>query len=123
MCIRTFGICRTGVMLLGVTLSACASTPLRPTFSPTNPAEITTTETLYSGSTLMRRVNGIACESGRRKEGEPTANAKALVLIKEDAASLGATGIYKLRFREQGLISKCFFRRGVRATGIAFHRT
>lgn len=97
-------------------LCGCGSAARFSDLAPTDPATIQLTETLISGSILLRRADGKSCGPPEVRQDE------AVARMKQDAASIGATGLYKVRFRELGIIDGCLLRPAVRASGMAFHR-
>jgi hypothetical protein len=113
-----------GLIIFGMIVSACGSPrPMQaPIAAPTDQNTIEVRRSLLSGSVLLGRVSGIACASGGEVVARPVLREAALALAKQEAASIGATGLYRVRYIRQGLISECFLRDGLRATGLAFRR-
>lgn len=103
------------VIIFALAGTGCAArAQMEPLFTPTDPAAIYTTETLIAGTVRLGGVEGFVCS----REGITVADAEALAMIRQRAASLGATGIYKLRYHSVGLF-QCGFQSGRRYTGIA----
>src|SRR5690606_34171767 len=87
------GICRMRShlgLVSGLFLSACGSVDL-PTFPPTDPETIEIRPAMLAGSVLMRRVEGVSCNRS-------APHAEALASAKRDAAGIGATAIYRVRY-------------------------
>lgn len=81
-------------------------------------AGVTVAPDLPLHASIMQRVSAMICADSFIA---PTpANADALKALQDEAAAIGAAGIYKVKYAQTGLLDRCGILPGVEATAIAY---
>ncbi len=105
--------------IVGGMASGCASPSIeRVTFPPTDKASLVTTDQLLTGAVLQGRVEGLSCQKGPFDK-LPSQD-DATDRMREEAASIGATGIYHVRYLKGGISLSPHCWQSVTAVGIAY---
>jgi hypothetical protein len=99
-------------------LAGCAASIPKKSYAPTDPNAIKVVNDLPNNAELLQRVEATACSSN--PIGKAPGAGLVLADLKKQAAQIGATGIYKVRYSATGLLQKCVTLPGRMATGIAF---
>jgi len=98
-------------------LAGCAAGIPKKSYAPTDPNTIKVVKDLPVNAELLQRVTATACSSN--PIGSAPSTAVVLADLKKQAAQIGATGIYKVRYSATGLLQKCVTLPGRMATGLA----
>ena len=91
-----------------------------PRYPPVARKSVTLTDDLLVGSVLMGGVEGLSCQRAPFDK-EPSKD-DALDQMKDQAARMGATGIYHVRYQAGGISISPRCWASMRASGVAFHR-
>ena len=108
------------IILACLCLASCGARSIdRVTFPPVSKDSIVLVDDLPIAATLTGRVEGLSCASGPLSP--PPTNAEALDRMKQQAADMGATGVFHVRYKTLGIspFKGCWS--GVNASGVAYH--
>lgn len=83
-----------------------------------NASRITVAPDMPLDGTIMQRVTAIICAKAFI-DPQP-APADALAALQNEAAAIGAAGIYNVKYAQTGLLDRCGIMPGTRATAIAY---
>ncbi|WP_054312880.1 hypothetical protein [Mesorhizobium sp. 1M-11] len=99
---------------IALVLVGCAS-PSRVVGSGAN---VTVAPDLPLHASIMQRVSAMICADSFIA---PTpSSADALKALQDEAAAIGASGVYKVKYAQTGLLDRCGLLPGLEATAIAY---
>ena len=108
---------RTAVACVAIVLAlaGCASPPSRLVIGSSN---VTVAPDLPLHASIMQRVSAMVCAHSLI---DPLpSDEEALKALQNEAAALGASGVYKLKYAPTGLLDRCGLLPGLEATAIAY---
>lgn len=100
---------------IALALAGCASPSLK---HVSGSAGITVAPDLPLHASIMQRVTAMVCANSFIA---PTpSSTDALQALQNEAAAIGASGIYKVAYAQTGLLDRCGVMPGLQATAIAY---
>lgn len=107
---------RIAVTCIAIALAGCASPSQNRSVG--NGANVTVAPDLPLHASIMQRVSAMICADSFIA---PTpSDADALKALQDEAAAIGATGVYKVKYAQTGLLDRCGLLPGLKATAIAY---